>query len=227
MRKMKKMISVLISFVTAITSIALLAANAFAAAELVDINGYSCYERDGEYWTVLDGQEYLVIDLDQFIPNDAQASFNEEDCSPYSAQATTSPIGKPDGHINPNWVDLTATGGSYEDRCYLTYGDYYSPVYYFNNELNMHAIPTAKISTKVVLPNTYYLDIYVHYIDHTGGWRIMGNRKRFDFSILSPMRLLFSGTANEIIDGLALQFADDSPGQKELYYTVEVAVKNS
>lgn len=226
MRKMKKMISVLISFVTAITSIALLATNAFAAAELVDINGYSCYERDGEYWTVLDGQEYLVIDLDQCLPGDAQTSCNEEDCLPYSTQATTSPIGKPEGHINPNWVDLTATGGSYEDRCYLTYGTYYSPVYCLDYDIGILSKITAYISTKVVLNNNYYIDIWVHWAQNNGGWRLAVENKGFNFNIFSHTYVLFSSSAHQLIDGFALQFSDDSPGQKELYYTVKVAVED-
>lgn len=227
MRKMKKMISVLISFVTAITSIVLLAANAFAAAELVDINGYSCYERDGEYWTVLDGQEYLVIDLDQFIPNDAQTSCNDDDCLPYSTQATTSPIGKPDGHINPNWVDLTATGGKYEDRCYLTFGTYYSPVFCLDYEASILSRTTATISTKVVLNNTYFINIWIHSKQFNEEWRLEKNHWRFNFSVFQPTYILFAGSTNQLIDGFALQFLDDSPGQKELYYTVEAVVKNS
>lgn len=227
MKKYKKFISFLTASAIALTANVSAAAETVSAPQLTDIHGYACYERDGEYWTVIDGQEYLVIDLDSFIENESQTPFNEDSCSPYSTQATTSPIGKPDGHIRQDWVNLTEAGGSYEDRCYLTYGNYYSPVYYFVNEGNNRSEVTANISTKVVFNNTYYIDVWVHTVDYTGAWHKVGIKKRFDFNAFNPIRALFTGTPNQIIDGLALVFLDDSPGQKELYYTVEVAVNNS
>lgn len=227
MKKYKKFISFLTASAIALTANVSAAAEAVSAPQLTDIHGYACYERDGEYWTVIDGQEYLVIDLDSFIESEPQTPFNEDSCSPYSTQATTSPIGKPDGHINPNWVDLTATGGSYEDKCYLTYGTYYSPVFCLDSEASILSRTTAKISTKVVFNNTYFVDLWVHTTHYNTEWRLEKKNWQLNFSIFQPYYILFAGSTNQLIDGFALQFSDDSPGQKELYYTVEAVVKNS
>lgn len=72
------------------------------------------------------------------------------------------------------------------------------------------------------MTNINYIDIYVHYVGNTGGWKCVREKRQFNFNAFYPTYFLFSGTTNQIIDGLALQFSKDSTGQKELYYTVEV-----
>ena len=67
---MKKILSAVFALATAITA----TTSAYAAdvstmsdlnevGETINIGGYECYERDGQYWTIDDGDECLVIDV--------------------------------------------------------------------------------------------------------------------------------------------------------------------
>lgn len=115
MKKQKRIISFLTAAAMAVTVNFSAAAEAIAEPELTDIHGYMCYERDGEYWTVLDGVEYLVLDLDTFVPV-------ESDVNPLERNF---PMGKPSGWGNDETIELTYSNPSYEDFCDLSGGKNY------------------------------------------------------------------------------------------------------
>lgn len=67
---------------------------------LTDVHGYMCYEREGEYWTMLDGEECMVIDLDQLI-----AEGEAEECTAVLSTASGD-IGCPNGWMNRSVVEI-------------------------------------------------------------------------------------------------------------------------
>lgn len=219
----KRTISFMAAVVMALTANASVAAETLSQPEMTNINGYMCYERDGQYWTVEDGEEYLVIDLDSLVLASTEDSTFENSASTYSAQAIDCPIGTPSQYgwwTYTGWVDLR-NKSSYEDRCYLTYGDYYSPIYVIDvKPTNGHLYESRySLSTKVVLANSY--DITFSYHLENSGWTTPGTMK-LTFSVATPLKVITTGTLGPLMDGIALKFEDSSLGQKELYYTINV-----
>lgn len=184
---------------------------------------------------MLDGEEYLVIDLDNYMASDTEETSTDDVASPYSVRSGDSPIGLPPVYwYDCGYVDLDACGGSYSDGCYISSGDHYSRIFCFNNERNMLSGATAKMYMKDTFPleeDNYIMDVWVHN-DHTGDsrldWDCVASRQTFYFNLLNGhANIIFSGSANQIIDGIAIKFYQDSPGKKTFLYTLEVAVKKA
>lgn len=220
MKKAKRCISAVMAAVMAFTANATVMAET-AEPQTVDINGFSCYERDGQYWTVLDGVEYMIINLDDFTES---VSEDAAGISPYSGIVDECPIGTPP--LLTDWiyngcVELNEQNNyTDEDRCYLTYGDYYSPIYYFQHKKpNLQFL--AKIDADVVFSEEYYIDIWIHRND-TNKWEVAETNQSFIFNFVLPPHVLLSGTTTQLVDGLGLKFLTSSPGNKELYYNVSL-----
>lgn len=223
MKKQKRIISFLTAAAMAVTVNFSAAAEAIAEPELTDIHGYMCYERDGEYWTNLDGVEYLVINLDNLAVVSDEADAFENNSSAYSSNAIDCPIGTPSQYgwwTYTGWVDLR-NGGSYKDRCYLTYGNYHCPIYVFSPKAtNGHLYESRfSLSTEVVLPNTYNLTMSFH--TQGIGWHPLKDFT-ITFSAFKQLHAILTGTLGPEMDGVAIRFNDSSTGQKELYYTINI-----
>lgn len=219
----QKTVSFLIAAVIAMTATTSVSAEAIEETQLTNINGYACYERDGQYWTMEDGEEYLVIDVDSLVLASTEANAFGNGSSTYSTQAIDCPIGKPDQYgtwIYTGWVDLRNTE-SYEDRCYLTYGDYYSPIYVFNLKPTEGHLYESRfsLSTKVLLPNSY--DVTFSYHIQNSGWTVPAT-VNITFYAFSQLKAITTGSLGPLMDGIAIRFEDSSTGQKELYYTINV-----
>lgn len=83
----------------------------------INIGGYECYERDGQYWTIDDGDECLVIDVG--------------DCDDYEV---CSPVSLNDDiPFPPNWTNSRVLYSPHntvrEDTADLSQGDYCSPLF--------------------------------------------------------------------------------------------------
>lgn len=219
--KVKKLISFLTAAAMAVTVNLSVAAEAITEPELTDIHGYMCYERDGEYWTMLDGEEYLVIDLDNFVTSDTEEVSINDEASLYSAQSNDSPIGVPP----VNWyycgyVNMT-NAGSYSDSGYIGSGHQDSKIFYCPRPAE-DKILTARISTKHFFDNAYDITVYIH--DNQLNWT--GEEKSFHFNTLVNNHVLFTGTAEKIIDGFALRFLTSSTGEASFIYTVNIEWKD-
>lgn len=216
---MKKIISFLIAAVIAINTNFAIAAESINETELVNINGYSCYEKDGQYWTTLDGGEYLILNLDDHNMVDAGASFANSELSQYSASSSDCPIGTPGGWYYCGYIDFSS-GGSYTEGCYISTGDYDSKIYY-TGPLAQTAKYIAKISTKQILTNTYNAKIYLHNTYQNKLETPIS--KSLSFSIGTPAHILVTGTASQLYDGFALKFLQNSTGETPFYYTITVS----
>lgn len=219
MKQVKIFISAVMAAISAFIFSASVTAEIVTEPQLVDINGYSCFERDGQYWTMLDGVEYLVINIDEFAEPDLDVN---SEISPQYNIADECPIGAPSPYdwIYNGYVELTENNNySYTDRCYLTYGDYYSPIYYFKPK-NPNSSFAAKISANVSSFDTYYIQIWQH--NTAFGW--MNNKSNESFNLLLREHTLFTGTTTQLVDGLGFRFISDGVRQQQLYYTVDLVV---
>ena len=218
MKKTKRFISAVLAAVMAFVINTSVMAETVTEPATVDINGYSCYERDGEYWTVLDGVEYLVVNLDDFT--EVAAEDYPEMASLYGV-SDECPIGRPPygQWIYNGYVELSESNNyTYRDRCYLTLADYYSPVYYFKPK-NPNNIFVAKIDASV-FNEKYYVNIWKH-STITNSWLEAVDNQLIQFNFLLTSHILLTGTETQSVDGLALKFLTSSTG-KELYYNTSI-----
>lgn len=215
MKKVKNFVSFLTAAIMAVGVNASISAEALNQPEITDINGYLCYERDAQYWTMLDGDEYLVVNLDDYTMVDA----GEESIELYSTN-NDCPIGTPDGWYYCGYLDFS-NGGSYTEGCYISTGDYDSKIYY-TGSLPQTQQYIAKISTKQVLNNAYKMKIYLHNI-YENKW-LTPESVTITFNAFTPPHILFTGTTSQLYDGFAIRVLQSSTGETPFYYTITVAV---
>lgn len=219
MKKVKKIVSFLTAAIMAVTVNLSVAAEAMTEPELTDIHGYMCYERDGQYWTLLDGEEYMVIDLDNYMTSGTEGSFIDNEASLYSIQSNDSPIGLPTADwYDCGYIDMRQIH-SYTDGCYISSGNQDSKIYYYPTK-NGNASYVATISTKQVLNNTYYTYVYLHNSDSVD-WTPISTT--ITFNVLQPVHMLYTSSLTQNIDGFAIRFLKTSPGEKTFYYTINLA----
>lgn len=104
----------------ALSAIMAISATIVSHAEEIKIGEYDCYIKDDEYFTVIDGREYMIINLDcnDNIVTDA-ALINELNAATISDYPQSS-------WGNKRLYDLR-TDGPYSERVNLNNGTYYSP----------------------------------------------------------------------------------------------------
>lgn len=219
MKKFKKIVSLLTAAIMAVNINITATAEAMEESKLVNINGYMCYERDGGHWTMIDGIEYLVIDLDNLVTDEKENAVEDKDPF-YSERSNVSPIGAPDGWFYCGCVNLRELP-SFTDGCYISTGNCDSRIYYCPN-LSPNKSYVATISTKQLLDNAYNVYIYLHNTA-SGKWDKGTLLPPIHFNMLSPVHMLYTSDTSQIMDGFALRFMQDSPGEKTFYYTINLA----
>ena len=206
---MKKILSMVLAITMAITTSVSVSAQGAETNEIVNIGGYQCFYSDGNLWTYVDGEKYLVIDVGSPISecgNDLNTS----------TLALNSSIGAPTGWANSVNVDLSSVE-SYEDTGDITTGDYCSPI--FSVEPSTGGV-YCNLYAGFWLNTEYGIQIYTHDTVRTG-WNYQGEYN-IVFNLVSQTKILFIGTASTILDGFALKFLKSSPGEKVFNYSVSV-----
>ena len=212
---LKKMMAIVLTTLMMFTFVTSAYAATTQEDDYVDINGYACYERDGSYWTEIDGIEYLVIDVSSYY-SDMMSTRSVYSRNYARSTAGNNGIGTPGLWTNNQVVDLTGAGKSYTVKCNITNGDHCSPVFKVTPVLNDYRF---KISTGLWWSNEYIVDIYYHIQDPINTWHSQP-RKRLVFNLMVPYHLLITGTPSSITDGLAIRVSGSSSGQKQFDYTV-------
>lgn len=164
---------------------------AAANAEFVDINGYNCRLVDGEYVTVIDGEEYIVIDLGSGI-SDGISTYSFRD--PWD--------GVPQ-------VDVS-DGSEYTASVDLTLGDYKSPIYYTGTS---NPDLSAYIGTGYWVPQLYHFQIHTY--EPATGWTLQVDRNLW---LGNGHKYLLTGTPALIIEKIAFEIKADSLGIKKFNY---------
>lgn len=206
---MKKLISSILSAALLLTTS--LPAQAAAvtpevSSELVDIHGFACYERDGQFYTMLDGDECLVIDLDKICADVVKEGVSVQ--STYSGDY----LDPPEGWTN-NKLTLAIPGSMYTDTCDLTNGDYCSPIH----QMVYHGDGNYKVSIKTNqwASNTYILNVWVHLHE----W-IESDQVAVTFSVFGHSHTIITGSPGNEMDGYALKFQlpEGSKAEKSFQY---------
>lgn len=175
------------------------------AAYLTDIGGYACYQRDENYWTVIDGEEYLVVDTRAILaPSSKQAA----------TYALRTSIDAPSGWGNSIHVNLP-DGNSYTDSVDLSNGDYYSPIYEVTPKMNDYRF---KFDTNHIVSHTYDLIFYYHFQSPVDEWH--PEPVTLTFSCIPGYKIIMPGTMSGIIDGVGVKIKSSSPGRRDFKYTI-------
>jgi len=170
--------------------------------ELTDICGYMCYQRDGNFFTMLDGEEYLVIDTRETLENSN---------SPLTTYASFS---VPSGWGNSSFISLP-DGQSYTDSVDISIGDYYSPIYMVTPKMTDFRF---EIDTDHVLNHQYYIKFYYHFQSPLNSWHI--EDATITFNLIPGYKIIVPGTMSGIIDGVGIRILDTSEGRDDFDYTI-------
>lgn len=182
--------------------------------ELVDINGHLCYERDGLYWTIMNGIEYLVID----IGDGSGGEIEQSDMNAAMPASATGSIGTPANWTNSTEVSFPNNSPAYSCRADLTNGDWCSPIFLVTPCDGEY---TLKINNGgLVAYNGYYANLYYH-LQSDNGWHAQTNIL-IAFSLLMQYHLLITGSATSITDGVAIKFLKSkSTGEPVFNFSLE------
>lgn len=177
------------------------------ADETINIRGYSCYERDGNYWTMLDGIEYLVIDV-------GDSSGNYSRTVPYATASAT--LSAPPQWTTDKQVPIL-NGGSYTDTVDISSSNYCSPVYLVTPTSSDYRLT---ISCGFIFSNQYSISFYSHTKSPINSWG-SPSTEPVNFSALSSTHVVLAGTSGSVTDAVALRFNyEASTGEKNFNYTI-------
>ena len=177
------------------------------SAELTDIGGFACYQRDGNYWTMLDGEEYLVIDFRDILPTNNFIS--------------TTNTQEPDSKSLSSWENKAyiplSPETSYKTQIDLSNGDYYSPIFELSHFSNGTYNGYIQLSTNHIVNNSYDIEIYVRYQNMTD-WFMDGTR-HLTFNIFGKTQAILIGGASFDVDCVGLKFLSSSTGRDDFECT--------
>lgn len=177
------------------------------SASTVKIGRYDCYlKSDGQYYTMLDGSEWLVIDVSGGAPEN---------------QASVSSI-PPKNIVPPLWprsdrVTLV-DNQKYIDVCDVTNSNYYSPIYDITPKMNDFRI---RIKTGQWLSNVYDAWIELHHQSPVDDWD--SEPVTLKFGLFVPAQVLIVGTASAVTDMVAIEFAKPD-GKQETVFEYDITV---
>lgn len=171
--KAKKIISLFTAIFTALSITITTQAEDVELKDTKQVCGFECWGDNGMYYTYVDGEVCQVIDLND-LPAQAQIST----CSLKSEDSVLSTNEK----IN-YYIDLS-DGHTYQGRIDITNGDCTTPTFYAERNCPK---ATLEVSTKFVLPTTYYVTVYYNYLDEYdnvgSGWTNENKTLTFYFPI--------------------------------------------
>ncbi len=150
-------------------------ASQVSAQELIRVGDYDCYVENGQYFTELDGEKCLVINLDDYVSTDA------------STQRSSNSTGD-------EWLDeLQEVNLSYSGTVDVSNGDFTTPVFLARQKENGY-YSGFQISTGFWFSTSYTADLY-YYNVYSGinKWECIPDLK-LTFSLTSQSRVIFSGT---------------------------------
>ncbi len=124
---MKRVMAGILAGVMMMSSAVSAGAEEVSKAETVMIDGYECYEKDGEHYTMLNGKEYHIVKpvkeeivTDPVLLAQLNSLLEDNTVKMRSYPSSTWP--------NMRTYDLT-NGSTYSERVKLSNGDYYSPCF--------------------------------------------------------------------------------------------------
>lgn len=197
----KKIISVIFASMLALSATTSAFAEIVPSAEpiaTVDIKGYSCYERDGHYWTILDGEEYLVIDvgdIEDYVTNPNEINI-------YSQTSTTAIDELPPFWTNSSIVNVPH-GFEHTEVADLSNGDYCSPIFQISPVANDNSV-RYRLKCYFTLNTDVKVETYL-FNSLVGKWDLYSTDV-FTFNALINYHIVWAGSASLYMNGVALRF---------------------
>lgn len=206
---MKRVVAFLTAAVTAaascISAMAEETAGVYEVEDTVRVGEYDCRVEDGEYYTEIDGETYLVIDLD-----DCEWTADEE----FSRSA-----GSSEWRNGPE-VDIS-DGSKYKGTADISEGDDSTPIFigYDPKTASPGKLDYAMYAG-FIFGNLYKVQIHVYdYINDNWTYTY----KALNFSFAGQTKILFSGSSNYTPSKICVTFLQDgSTGEKTIGYQVYI-----
>ncbi|MBD5103275.1 MAG: hypothetical protein HDT47_00215 [Ruminococcaceae bacterium] len=184
------------------TSVSMFGNNTYAYEaeknDLVQIGEYECYVIEGQYYTEIDGETYLVINLDENV--------TEDDGSNISFYTTN--------WQNGRVVDIS-DGSTYSDTMNASQADDCTPIIQ-GNPSNGYKITIAS------LPWYNQYEVNVHYFCSAyNQWHSEVRTLKF-FMEFATSNILFAGSTAQLITKICVEFYHDgSTGKFPFTYTIQ------
>lgn len=124
--------------------------------ETVNIAGYDCWEDDGDYYAVVDGEVSLILDLTDLshLPK----------CATITSVNAVSP-----NKVSGRYYDVDLSDGKeYQGRIDITNGDCSTPIFFRGAQSDGCPYNKFKFKTGYILPEKYSMTVYVDYADFDG-----------------------------------------------------------
>lgn len=167
--------------------------------ETVRVGNFDCWIENGEYYTELDGEIGLVIDI-------ADLSKKSVDDTMSLANGEIWQIANPE-------VDLT-DDKEYRDLINLSERDCFTPI--FKIDTGEAGFASFQFSTKFILPNTYGLTVHTYHVK-SSEWTSYSRKVIFSFAV--SYVLFVDGTETPDVSKCCIYFhKDQCEGEKTFYY---------
>lgn len=196
--KKSKILSAIIIMATVIgLTSSVSAEKTLSTTETVRVGNYDCLEKNGQYFTEINGESYLVINLDEL-------EWKQEGVSRASSV----------GWLNGQEVDIS-DGSKYNGTVNMSNGDYSTPIFIgYNPNTVTSSKLSYNISTSFVGSNSYTVDVHVYeHLSKT--WNT--STVTINFGLLSQKKVLFTGQSNVAPTKMCLTFDKDKSTGKESF----------
>lgn len=176
---------------------------------MIDINGFSCYEIDGNYFTTIEGDSYLVINLDECVWRAENTALSRASIDwMYGTQVDISDGSRYNGTLNistsddstPIFIGYDPSGTTYNSR--ISYN----------------------LEAGFIFNNSYSVD--VHVFDYpSSSWST--TNVTLTFNITGQHKILFTGMTNSAPTKMCLTFLKEgSTGESNIGYSFYIVNSN-
>lgn len=129
--------------------------------ETVNIAGYDCWEEDGNYFAVVDGEVSLILDFTDISHLSKCADIASVNAVSTNAVSPNAMSGK--------YYDVNLSNGEeYQGRIDITNGDCSTPIFFRAAASDGCPYGKFKFKTGYILPEKYSMTVYLDYADFDG-----------------------------------------------------------
>lgn len=208
MRKIStKITAAIFSLTLALSLVTTTSATQFPEKDTYLIDGYTCYEKNGNDCTVIDGKEYIVISINENELVDYPETYSEK----------ASHLEQVRG-LGSNWPmdeEDISDGSTYNGSGDITNSDHYTPMFIVDPIGNTTSLA---IYMGFIFNNFYNVTVstYIGY-----GVNMWSNSTiNIGFNALNQTNILLTGTVSQSITKAGIRFNKESTGEKVFSYSI-------
>lgn len=210
MSKTKKILAAITSTVVIAGSLTLSSSAYDNKVDAIMINGYECYESEGQLITNVDGEDCIVL-----VASEENKVTDETLIAELNARAGISSIQTraiPQQWPNSSVVDIS-DGSKYNGSGDITNSNYLTPMFITNPDDDDVAL---KIYSGFVFPTTYKVKFYWYIGDSIKEW--YNDDIILTFGLFNQTRTLLTGTPSQYISKCCFEYDKSSTGEKKFDY---------